>query len=268
MNILLYQVDSFTSTPFRGNPAGVCILEKPMPDEWMQAVASEMNLSETAFIQQESDDNYNLRWFTPSQEVSLCGHATLASAHIMHEQGLIDTKQEIVFSTLSGELKATHTGDLIQMNFPARPVSKLSAHDTTLEILNLPYKSAGASDFDYFVELESEEQIINYKPDIEVLKLLPLEGLIITAGSENPTYDFISRYFAPKLGIDEDPVTGSAHCSLAPYWSKILGRTEMKGYQASKRGGEVITRLDGKRVILFGSAVTIMECRLLNQSII
>jgi predicted PhzF superfamily epimerase YddE/YHI9 len=247
----ILQVDAFTSEPFRGNPAAVCILSGRMQDSWMQAVAAEMNLSETAFLLREGDD-WRLRWFTPTVEVDLCGHATLASAHI-----LLEKEGEVRFLTRSGTLTARRSGAWIELDFPSLPAEPAPAPDGLAEALGAAPVQLGKSRFDYIVELESEDAIRALKVDIPRLREVDARGVIVT--SRGRDYDFVSRFFAPRAGVDEDPVTGSAHCCLAPYWSERLHKTEMTGYQASARGGVVQVRLMGDRVILRGQAVTVLR---------
>ena len=249
--IPILQVDAFTSEPFRGNPAAVCILPGPGEEAWMQAVAAEMNLSETAFLHKEGDA-WRLRWFTPTVEVDLCGHATLASAHV-----LLEGDGEVRFLTKSGELIARRSGSWIELDFPSLPAQSASAPDGLAEALGAAPVRVGKSRFDYIVELASEEAVRALRVDISRLKEVEARGVIVT--SEGRDYDFVSRFFAPQAGVDEDPVTGSAHCCLAPYWAERLGKTEMTGYQASARGGVVQVRLAGDRVILRGQAVTVLS---------
>ncbi|MGB2983761.1 MAG: PhzF family phenazine biosynthesis protein [Candidatus Bipolaricaulia bacterium] len=259
MTIPIYQVDAFTSEPFRGNPAGVCILKKPGDEAWMQAVATEMNLSETAFVSGRADGDFALRWFTPAVEVELCGHATLATAHILWETGILATSDRAHFHTKSGLLTAVRQDKLIELDFPADPPSPADAPDGLLEGLGLSSEYVGRTRSDFFVEVESEATVRNAAPDVRKLKALGVRGVLITAQGETAPYDFISRFFAPGAGIDEDPVTGSAHCGLAPYWGEKLSKTEMVGYQASRRGGIVRVQLAGDRVRLRGDAVTVLR---------
>jgi PhzF family phenazine biosynthesis protein len=261
MSQTIYQVDAFTDRPFAGNPAGVCLLPKPAPDGWLQAVAREMNLSETAFLLPAAD-GYNLRWFTPAAEVELCGHATLASAHVLWETGALRPGEEARFHTLSGLLTAGRHGDWIHMDFPATPESPASPPAELAKALGATPTYVGKDVFDYLVEVESEEVLRSLQPDCTLLSRLPVRGVIVTARSSSPAYDFVSRFFAPAVGVSEDPVTGSAHCCLAPFWAARLGKTEMVASQISLRGGEVRIRLVGDRVILGGQAVTVMVCEM------
>lgn len=262
MGLRITQVDAFTDAPFGGNPAAVCILPGPQPSEWMQAVASEMNLSETAFLLREQD-GYNLRWFTPLVEVDLCGHATLASAHVLWESGALAANEQARFSTRSGILTATRWDDWIEMDFPLRPEQPAATPDGLAQALGAAPLYVGRNVEDYLVEVESEAELRALTPDFAALGTLPVRGLIVTARSETADYDFVSRFFAPAVGIDEDPVTGSAHCCLAAFWSTRLGKDELVGHQVSARGGIVRVRVAGDRVLLSGQAVTILRGELL-----
>ena len=258
MSIKIYQVDAFSYKPFSGNPAAVCVLDKEVSDNWMQNVAMEMNLSETAFLH-KSSQGFDLRWFTPTTEVDLCGHATLASAHILWEEGFLRPEQVAHFETKSGLLLASRNAELIELDFPSEPAED-ALMPPGLE-LSLGVKSVyvGRNRFDYLVQVESEDILRNINPDLNLLKEIPARGIIVTAACESDEYDFISRFFAPASGIDEDPVTGSAHCCLAPYWNKKLGKKDMVAYQASKRGGVVYVSLKNDRVILGGKAITVFK---------
>lgn len=264
MTIPIYQVDAFTGTPFAGNPAAVCMLSEAQDERWMQNVAREMNLSETAFLLKQSD-GYNLRWFTPAVEVELCGHATLASAHTLWEAGYLPQNQQARFHTLSGLLTADRRGAWIEMNFPAKPEEPASVPAGLAEALGVTPTYVGKSQFDYLVEVESEEIVRGLQPDFALLTTIPVRGVIVTSRASAPAsdYDFVSRFFGPRVGVNEDPVTGSAHCVLSPYWSKRLGKNELVGYQASPRGGIVQVRLDGGRVWLGGQAVTVLRGELI-----
>lgn len=250
----LYQIDAFTAQAFRGNPAAVCLLDEERDDRWMQDVAAEMNLSETAFLLPRGGD-WSLRWFTPATEVKLCGHATLASAHALYEErGLTSAG----FLTKSGILTAVRDGDWIELDFPATPAVPAEAPEGLLESLGVRGALfVGRNEFDYVVEVASEEEVRALDPDHARLRAIPVRGAIVT--SRGAEFDFISRWFGPAVGVDEDPVTGSAHCALTPYWSAKLGKTEMRAWQASRRGGEVRVRLDGGRVKLRGQAVTVLR---------
>jgi len=259
-NMKIYQVDAFTEKPFKGNPAGVCVLDKQIEDDWMQNVAKEMNLSETAFLL-ANGDGYNLRWFTPSAEVDLCGHATLASAHILWEKGYLSKEQEAKFYTKSGLLTATITDGWIQLDFPATPEREADAPAELISALGVEPIYVGKNIFDYLVEVESEDVVKKLKPDFMRLAKIPMRGVVVTASSKE--YDFVSRFFAPGIGIPEDPVTGSAHCCLGPYWMKKLKKTSFIAYQASERGGVLKVKVAGERVLISGKAVTVMEGQLL-----
>jgi PhzF family phenazine biosynthesis protein len=257
----LIKVDAFASAPFSGNPAAVCLLPEPRDTAWMAAVAREMNLSETAFLVRRSDRSYDLRWFTPTVEVPLCGHATLASAHVLWERGLIDAAEEAVFHTRSGRLSAVRRPDgFIELDFPARRSTPAPAPEGLAEALGAAVVHAERVAEDYLVEVASEEVVRSLRPDFRRLASLPLRVVSVTARPAAATpHDFVSRFFAPGSGIDEDPVTGSAHCVLGPFWGARLGKTEMSAYQASARGGVVVVRLRGDRVGLAGRAVTVLD---------
>lgn len=267
MALTLMTVDAFTDAPFRGNPAAVCFLDVPRPEAWMQDVATEMNLSETAFLLPEGDA-YRLRWFTPATEVPLCGHATLASAHALWTTLRLSDDREARFDTRSGRLTARQAGGRIEMDFPSLPVAKDTLPDHIQRALGAVPRGVArtncSAEQNFLVELESERVVRELAPDFAPLRNFS-EGVIVTARAEKPgaDYDFVSRYFAGCFGIDEDPVTGSAHCSLIPYWAARLGRSDLVGYQASKRGGFVHGSLRGDRVTLAGHAVTVMRGELI-----
>jgi PhzF family phenazine biosynthesis protein len=258
MGLSIVQVDAFTATPFAGNPAAVCLLPEPRDDRWMQDVAREMNLAETAFLFRQVD-GFNLRWFTPLVEVDLCGHATLASAHALWEMDQLQVGEQARFYTRSGLLLAEREGEWIEMDFPATGAEAVSAPPALLQALGVTAVSVGKNQFDYLVEVESEEIVRGMQPDFSRLVTLEARGVIVTSRARTQGYDFVSRFFAPRVGINEDPVTGSAHCCLAPYWSSKLGRDRMVGYQASPRGGVVRVRMGGDRVFLGGQAVTVLR---------
>ncbi|HEV8578874.1 MAG TPA: PhzF family phenazine biosynthesis protein [Thermoanaerobaculia bacterium] len=260
MSLDLFQVDAFTDRPFAGNPAAVCLLDEVRDARWMQDVAREMNLSETAFLE-PTGDGFGLRWFTPAVEVQLCGHATLASAHVLWETGTLDPAATARFHTLSGLLTAERRGEWIELDFPARPIEEAAPPAGLLEVFAEP-RFVGRSRYDYLLELESEEAVRKSAPDPRVLSALGVRGVIITARASSAPFDFVSRFFAPGSGIDEDPVTGSAHCTLGPYWAPRLGKEDLLAYQASARGGVVKVRLAGDRVKLGGQAVTVLRGRL------
>lgn len=254
----LFQVDAFADTPFAGNPAAVCVLPEPRDARWMQNVAQEMNLSETAFLLREGD-GYDLRWFTPTIEVDLCGHATLASAHVLWEAGYLNPAQPARFSTRSGVLTAERKGDWIELDFPTEPESPATAPPDLAEALGIAPAYVGKNRFDYLVEVDSERTLRDLRPDFARLGTVPARGFIVTSRASSPGCDFVSRFFAPAAGINEDPVTGSAHCCLGPFWSARLGKNEFVAYQASARGGVVRVRVAGPRVRLGGQAVTVLQ---------
>ena len=262
MTIPLYQVDAFTDRPFHGNPAAVCLLDAARDEDWMQSVAAEMNLAETAFVSPR-DDGFDLRWFTPTCEVDLCGHATLASAHALWETKRLRAGTTARFHTRSGWLTADQRGGLIELDFPSlKTTAEPTAAPALAEALGAPVVWAGRSKGNLLARIEDAATLRQVVPDQGRIVKLPCQGVIITAAGDS-SYDFVSRYFTPQQGIDEDPVTGSAHCTLAPYWAGILGRDSLVGFQASARGGTVRVRVDGDRVRLGGHAVTILRGELL-----
>jgi PhzF family phenazine biosynthesis protein len=258
MSLKITQVDAFTERPFGGNPAAVCVLPAAADAGWMQAVACEMNLSETAFLVRR-EDGYDLRWFTPAVEIDLCGHATLASAHVLWEDGHLPPDQSARFWTRSGLLTAERQGAWIEMDFPATPQEPAEAPPGLAEALGAAPRFVGRNAFDYVVEVESEAVLRALAPDSAALRTIPVRGVIVTSRAETAGYDFVSRFFAPASGIDEDPVTGSAHCCLGPLWAERLGRRELMAYQASARGGVVRVRVGEGRVYLSGQAVTMLR---------
>ena len=262
MSPRIVQVDAFTAEPFAGNPAAVCVLAHAADKRWMQQVAREMNLSETAYLFRQ-DDAWSLRWFTPAVEVVLCGHATLASAHVLWQDGHLAPDAQARFDTKSGRLTADRKGDWIEMDFPAEPAQPAAPPPSLLEALGSAAKFVGKNRMDYLVELESEAAVRALQPDFTRLRSLPVRGVMVTARSAEHGFDFVSRFFAPGSGVDEDPVTGSAHCCLAPYWGAKLGKSEMTGHQVSARGGVVRVRDAGACVILGGQAVTVLRGELL-----
>jgi PhzF family phenazine biosynthesis protein len=267
MPLTLLTVDAFTDEPFRGNPAGVCFLDAPRPEPWMQLVAAEMNLSETAFLLPQGDA-YRLRWFTPTTEVPLCGHATLASAHALWTTGRLPPEGEARFDTVSGRLTARRDDGRIAMDFPALPVSPATLPARIRGALGaaprVVARTQRSQEQNFLLEYDSEREVRELRPDFAPLREVS-DGVIVTAraASAGAGYDFVSRYFAGCFGIDEDPVTGSAHCSLVPYWAERLGRQQLVGFQASKRGGRVGGALRGDRVTLTGHAVTVLRGELL-----
>lgn len=254
----IFQVDAFTGAAFTGNPAAVCLLSRPADAAWMQRIAAEMNVAETAFVEPQ-DGGYGLRWFTPVVEVALCGHATLASAHVLYETGRAGSQEQIRFASASGELTARRDGPAIALDFPATPAVQAAAPQGLLSALGVqsPEWTGGGAE-DLMVVLASEQELTGLRPDTAGLAAISARGIIVTAPASRAGADFVSRFFAPAVGIAEDPVTGSAHCTLAPYWCERLGRTTLTGYQASARGGTVHVRLAGDRVILTGQAVTVL----------
>jgi PhzF family phenazine biosynthesis protein len=256
------QIDSFTSEPFAGNPAAVVLLDRAANDTWLRQVAAEMNLSETAFLVPRADrigDGYDLRWFTPTVEVDLCGHATLASAHALWQRGDLPAGAMARFHTRSGLLTAARQGDWIELDFPATLVHAADAPDGLVDALGAPARFVGRSKFDYLVEADSEDVVRSLAPDHARLRHLAVRGVIVTSRATTEGWDFVSRFFAPGSGIDEDPVTGSAHCALTPYWSQKLGKTSFTARQMSARGGTLKTELVGDRVKLRGQAVTVIQ---------
>ena len=261
MGIPLIQVDAFTDKAYSGNPAAVCVLTEAKPDGWMQQVAQEMNLSETAFFYPEAD-GFRLRWFTPMVEVDLCGHATLATCHVLWTEGYLPEDQEARFHTRSGLLTAKHRGEWVELNFPANPSRSVEVPDGLGEALGVQPTAIGENSLGYLIEVDSAAQVRTLAPDFVALKQFPVHGIIVTSPGEAP-YDFTSRFFGPAIGINEDPVTGAAHCCLGPYWQARLGRSELLAYQASTRGGVVKVRNQGDRVHLSGQAITVLRGELL-----
>ena len=255
----IIQVDAFADRAFTGNPAAVCILPAPREEGWMRDVAAEMNLSETAFLHPEGD-GWRLRWFTPEVEVDLCGHATLATAHVLWEGGHLPADAQARFHTRSGLLTARRAGEWIELDFPAKPLLDAPPPEGLAEALGVAPVHVGRSHFDVLVEAASEDEVRELRPDMGRLMAVEARGVIVTARAvRGAEYDFVSRFFAPRVGVNEDPVTGSAHCVLAPYWAAKLGRDELVGYQASRRGGTVRVRSADDRVHLAGRAVTVLR---------
>jgi len=260
MAVPIYQVDAFTEEPFKGNPAGVCLLRGPAEASWMQSVAAEMNVAETAFPLPEGD-GFRLRWFTPKVEVKLCGHATLATAHILWEQGVLAPDREARFQTLSGLLTARRRDGLVELDFPARPPLPQPPDwaDAVIGALGIKPVYVGMSAEDIIFEAADEGAVRGVEPDFATLRSLPARGVIVTSRSADRRFDFVSRFFAPAVGVDEDPVTGSSHTVLVPYWAGRLGKTEFTAFQASARGGILHLRLAGDRVKIAGKAVTVIR---------
>ncbi|MBF0194251.1 MAG: PhzF family phenazine biosynthesis protein [Magnetococcales bacterium] len=261
----IFQVDAFSSTPFSGNPAAVCLFPDRQDTAWMQQFAAQMNLSETAFIN-KNGNNFDLRWFTPTKEVDLCGHATLATAHLLWEQNILPPDQPALFHTRSGLLTVKKAMDVIEMDFPSIPIIKTECPQGLAEALSVKPEFVGKNSLDYLLQVASEDTILNLAPDMTKLCHVPMRGVMVTAQAQDKDYDFVSRFFAPAYGIDEDPVTGSAHCALGPYWGEQLGKKNLTGFQASARGGLVKIKLAGDRVLLGGSAVTVFAGRI-NKSV-
>jgi PhzF family phenazine biosynthesis protein len=256
--IALLGIDAFTDEPFRGNPAAVCLLDRERDDEWMQSLAAEMNLSETAYVLARGD-HFELRWFTPTTEVELCGHATLASAHALWETQRQPDDRPVTFHTRwKGTLAATRHADAITMDFPAAPSVACDTPAGLADALGANIVAAAVNDLHHIVEVETEAKVRALTPDFRALSEVDVEGVAVTARSSDPdAFDFVSRYFAPRYGVDEDPVTGSAHTSLGPYWGERLDKPEVVGHQVSARGGVVRVGLRGDRVDLIGHAVTV-----------
>ena len=258
MTIPIFQVDAFAHKPFSGNPAAVCLLKNDPTDDWLRNVAAEMNLSETAFLVKEGN-GFRLRWFTPKVEVDLCGHATLASAHVLWDEGILREDQPARFWTLCGELIVRKKGNWIELDFPEEPSQSCEAPNLLLQVLPERRLYVGKNRMDYLVLLESEEMVQSFNPDLNRLATLATRGLIVTAPSTSSEFDFVSRFFAPSVGIDEDPVTGSAHCCLGPFWSGRLNKSEMTARQLSYRGGTLRLRVENQRVYILGRAVTVFR---------
>lgn len=262
------QVDAFTAEPFKGNPAAVCVLDSPRDPAWMQAIAREMNLSETAFLVRRADEHggdegFDLRWFTPTTEVDLCGHATLASAHALWEGGHLPPGTTARFHTKSGVLTATRDGAWIELDFPATPDEPAEAPPGLENALGAKPTYVGRSRFDLLVEVDGEDVVRSLQPDFTRLRAIGARGVIVTSKATTAGIDFVSRFFAPGAGVDEDPATGSAHCALAPFWARRLGKRKFLARQVSARGGDLRVRLDGDRVRLGGQAVTVLRGELL-----
>lgn len=258
MAVSVYHVDAFTRSPFSGNPAAVCILYGPGDEIWMQSIAAEMNLSETAFVYPKQT-GFGLRWFTPTTEVDLCGHATLATAHILWESRLLDPTQQAEFHTKSGLLTATRSDTWIEMNLPSTTDVESPAPPGLSAALGVDPLYVGTCGILMIVEVGTEEVVSRMHPDFGLLARIDVAGVIVTARSSSGEFDFVSRFFAPRLGIPEDPVTGAAHCCLGPFWRKRLGKDAFTAYQASSRGGIIRVRVAGERTLLSGQAVTVLS---------
>ena len=264
MSISLFQIDAFTSTPFAGNPAGVCLLASPADERWMAAVARETNLPATAFVH-PSGNGFGIRWFTATTELKLCGHGTLASAHVLYETGRVQPHDPIRFESRDGALTATVCDGWVELDFPAIPQVRIDPPPGLLEALGVPALYVGKGRLDCIVEVESEAAVRAVKPDLARLRQVDTRGAIVTSRSETSERDFVSRFFAPSTGINEDFVTGSAHCCLTPFWAERLGKTSLIAHQLSERGGVLRTRVAGDRVRLAGQAVTVIQGQLRAQ---
>lgn len=256
--ISFFQVDAFTDIPFKGNPAAVCLLTNEIPDDLMQRIAMENNLAETAFVLR-LEAGFSLRWFTPTVEIKLCGHGTLATAHVLWQEGVLTQEERADFHTLSGLLTVTKAGEWLQLNFPKYSFSKVDPHPEMIEVLGIsPVHSVLADDGRYVIEVQNESQLLSVNPDFSILKNYPSVAVTCVANNDSP-YDFISRSFAPSHGVNEDHVTGSSHCALVPYWAEKLGKKELFAFQSSARGGELKLKLDGDRILIEGKAVTVIK---------
>jgi PhzF family phenazine biosynthesis protein len=254
----IFTVDAFTDKPFAGNPAAVCLLAQPKSEAWMQHVAQEMNLSETAFVYRIKD-GYHLRWFTPAIEVDLCGHATLATAFVLWEVNYLTRNEVARFQTKSGLLTASLKENWIELDFPAEPAQEAEAPQELIQALGVQPLFTGKNRFDYIIEVASEDILKSIQPDFALLATVPARGIIVTSRSSQDSFDFVSRFFGPAAGVNEDPVTGSAHCCLGPYWQHKLFKDSFTAYQASARGGIVKVRVVNERVKLTGQAVIVLR---------
>lgn len=256
----LYWIDAFTPVPFGGNPAAVCLLPHPIPQNTMQSLAHEFGLSETAYLWSEGESQqWRLRWFTPTAEVRLCGHATVAAATALWDH--YQSHGPLVFHTLSGSLQAIQKEAGVELQFPARPPAECSVPRGLAEIVGLSadqIKWCGRDVDDFLILLETEQEVRSVSPDFEALKALPTRGTIFTAASNTPDRDFVSRFFAPRVGVDEDPVTGSAHCCLAPFWASRLKKNRLRAEQLSSRGGRLEVECREDRVCLRGESFILM----------
>jgi len=255
----IFQVDAFTTEPFRGNPAGVCLPAGATSEEWLQGIAADMNVSETAFLWKK-EHHFAIRYFTPLAEVSLCGHATLSSAHILWQEGIVGTGEAIRFIAKGGDLSARHEGDWICLDFPTLPVRPAETPPGLQAVLGAaPLRVSRLEGQGLLVEFDSEEIVRELQPDFAGIRREGFGMIIVTARAKGGPYDFVSRFFAPDIGIDEDPVTGVAHCSLSPYWSERLGKADLLGHQVSRRGGIVRVRSRGARTEILGRALTVLR---------
>ncbi len=264
MPVPIAVIDAFTDRPFAGNPAGVCVYDDDRPTEWLHNVAKELNLSETAFLRRRPDGDWSLRWFTPADEERLCGHATLAASHHLLESGRVPPGSTIRYHTLSGVLTAKREGKAIVLDFPAEPPKRIDIPAGLAEALDAKVLAAGQNRLDIFAELADAATVRALAPAMDRLRDFKTRGIVVTArGEPGSGYDIVSRFFAPDLGIPEDPVTGSAHCGLAPWWAERLGKESLLAYQASPRGGSLRVTLRGDRCLLEGTAVTVWKGELL-----
>ena len=258
MSCPIYIVDAFTDKAFKGNPAAVCLPKEDVDSSWMQNVAAEMNLSETAFLR-KSIKGFNIRWFTPEVEVDICGHATLASAHVLWESSFLEKGEKAIFNSKSGILTAEKKNKEIELNFPSMPIKDISGTEKLQEVLGTNVIYEGKAKGYYIFEVESEKMVKNLKPNFSALEKITDCGVIVTSNSTSDEFDFVSRFFAPAYGINEDPVTGSAHCVLGPHWREKLNKKSMRAFQASERGGVLRIRVEDERVYIAGKAVTVLK---------
>jgi len=261
-NMKLFIVDAFTDKAFKGNPAAVVLLDQERDANWMQSVAAEINLSETAFIKPLRDNYYQLKWFTPKTEINLCGHATLASAHVLWRELHRHLESDIEFETKSGRLTTSQTGDKITLNFPAIDIQQTEIETDIQSFLNTEPIAIYRGNSDLMIVINDQDALYKLNTDESLIKSIDARGVIVTTIGSNTPYDFISRFFAPSVGVLEDPVTGSAHCILAPYWAKRLHKQHMTALQASTRGGILELSISGHRVLISGKAVTTIEGKL------
>ncbi|MBB6452496.1 PhzF family phenazine biosynthesis protein [Salirhabdus euzebyi] len=257
-----YLINAFTKEAFKGNPAAIVLLKEKKTNKWLELLAKELNQPITTFVSKQMENEYELRWFTPTKEIDLCGHGTLGAAHIIWSQGLSSTST-ITFQTKSGNLDAKQSNQLITLTFNVKQSNQSVVTENIKRVIDFPIKNVAWAEDRYIIELENEKMVRGYIPNLDAISKLEGPGVILTSrGLEK--YDFVSRYFAPKIGINEDYVTGSAHCALASYWSKILNKSEFTAYQASERGGEIRLKLKGEKVELIGSCVTLLHGQLVD----
>lgn len=265
MSTYLYRVNAFSKDLTSGNPAYVVRLTRPIQKQVMQETAKELNLPITAFLLEQQCNVYELRWFTPSEEIKLCGHGTLAAAHILWEEGIIEVQHPITFTTKSGHLKVVKVEKGIQLAFPTDAPILIDITPTLRQLVSIPILKAAQNSDRYIIEVADEQSLKGLVPNLDLLATLPVTGLVVTSSSNK--YDFISRYFAPRIGIVEDFVTGSAHCGLAPYWSQRLNKKQLHAFQASKRGGELSIHYQGDLTYITGKAITIYKSHF-NESLL